>query len=362
MCNCTSKCLKLLIFLGCIVLLGVGAVLIWAGYYISKLTFLDSLDIDYIQTAWIIIIVCGCVSIAISILGFFGAWKDKSLLLGIFIVFGFIISLILIAFGAALIYARTFSEDYLGTEKKCLDHFEDADEGCDLAGIAMCHLYCPCKADNKYIDELRIKYLNDSVENQIYAYKDIGAENIKECNPCIEADRYTQNYSDAIDYDQYQDLVDWVDNNIGVDISSDCSVTAEEYKDKYFDSSVRKYFPMLKWVENTFDCSGLCTPQEVYLFSDADNGEPSGSCREELNDWIQEKFLQFGIISIIFGIYLLAVVMFACCICCCCKNCKGDSNVKEKDSINEENDDNKKKVKDNNSHDEYEIVPKTDKD
>ena len=323
MCCCfPARCLKFFIFIACILIIGVGAVLIWAGYQLMNLPFLESLGYSFVGY---IIIACGAVLIFISFLGFLGAWKDKKLLLSIFILFGVIIGIILIALGAAMIYARGMADDYLKTEKDCLDNFESADEGCSYAGDAMCRLYCPCKASNSYIDSLRTKYQDESVEKRIYAYSDEGAENVVDCDPCIEANKYTDSQTGSIDQETYDDLVDWVQENLDIDIENNCDVTASEYKDKYFTSSMRKYFPLLRWVETSFDCSGLCTPQEVFLFSDADNGKPSGSCRGELNDWVQENFMTFGIVAIIFGAYMVLVIFFSCTVCCCNKRKRPDS-------------------------------------
>ena len=305
-----------------------------------NLTFLDSLGYKFIGY---IVIACGSVLIIISLVGFFGAWKEKKVLLAIFIIFSILIGFLLIALGAVLIYARQMSDDYLKTEQDCIDNFESADEGCTYAGNAMCHLYCPCKAANAYIETLRENYKNETIEKQIYAYEDIGAETIVDCDPCIEADKYKDEASEAISESDYNNLVEWVQENLNMNISEDCSVTTSEYKDKYFTSDMRKYFPLLRWVEKSFDCSGLCTPQEVYLFSDADNGEPDGSCRQELNDWVQENFVTFGVISIIFGAYMVLVVFFSCTICCCSKKKTDEKKEKKEKDYRKEKDEKKEK-------------------
>jgi hypothetical protein len=349
MCCCfPAKCLKFFIFIACILILGVGAVLIWGGYQVLNLAFLKSLEYSFIGY---IIIACGAVLIVNAFLGFLGAWKEKKLFLSIFIFFGLLIGIVLIAVGAGMIYARGMADDYLKTEKDCIDNFKDAEKGYNYAGDAMCRLYCPCKADNDYIDQLRELYKDSSVDKKIYAYSDIGAKTIVDCDPCIEVEKYNDNDSSAIDKDTYNNLVAWVKDKLDIDISKKCSVTTSEYKNKYFTSSMRKFFPLLRWVENSFDCSGLCTAQLVFMFSDADNGKPSGSCRKELNDWVQENFLTFGIVGIIFGVYLLLVVMFSCTICCCKKKparlVDGDekkshekSKSKEKSRVEDDNDPN----------------------
>ncbi|CAG9322683.1 unnamed protein product [Blepharisma stoltei] len=63
------------------------------------------------------------------------------------------------------------------------------------------------------------------------------------------------------------------------------------------------YLPFLKWMEKKFDCSGLCTAANLYLFSDINRGVPDGSCRQEIYDWIQDNFLTYGIIALAFGLF-----------------------------------------------------------
>lgn len=284
-CCCPPKCLKLLIFIACIVLLGVGAVLIWSGYQLQNSIFLDLIGFQY---AGYIIIACGAALILISFFGFIGTWKEKKLLLCIFIFIGVLISAIIIAFGAIVIYVRNISEDYLGDEEKCHDQFEDADTGTEKVVDALCTLYCPCLATDSYT----VSYL--STIEEPYSFPDQGAKNVLDCDPCLAIPEVSE--------EQQTEIIDWVKANLNMDISTtDCSVTSSEYKDKYFTSSMRKYFPLLKWVEESFDCSGLCIPRDLFMFSDVNNGEPKGSCMTELNDWVSENFLTYGIVSIILG-------------------------------------------------------------
>ncbi|OMJ87516.1 hypothetical protein SteCoe_10771 [Stentor coeruleus] len=314
-CCCPPKCLKLLIFIACIILIGVGAVLIWAGYQLQNSIFLDLIEFKY---AGYIIIACGAALILISFFGFVGTWKEKKLLLCIFIFIGVLISIILIAFGAIIIYARKLSEDYFGNEADCHDQFEDADKGTEKVVEALCTLYCPCLATDTYT----ISYLGTL--NEPYSFSDKGAKNVLDCDPCLAVP--------DVSVDQQDTIINWVKENLNLDISvDDCSVSATEYKEKYFTSNMRKYFPLLKWVEESFDCSGLCIQRALFMFSDVNNGEPKGSCMSELNDWAAENFLIYGIVSIILGSYMVLVMFMSCTICCCNKkkNKVQDSNTKQ---------------------------------
>ena len=207
------------------------------------------------------------------------------------------------------------SDDYLSSESKCKDNYESAENAYQYAEDAMCKLYCPCQASNAYIGLLKAQAGN-ATEDKFYVYADKGATTILDCDPCMEIDT-------VISEETYTNLVDWVKENLNIVVSrDDCDISSSQFKDKYFTSSMRTFLPLLKWVEEEFKCSGLCVKRSVYLFSDVDNGEPDGSCRKELNDWVQVNFQTMAIVGIIFGCYMILVVFFSCTICCCQKRKK----------------------------------------
>lgn len=288
-CCCPPKCLKFLIFIACVLIIGVGAVLIWAGYQLQNSIFLDLLEFAY---AGYIIIACGAALILVSFLGFIGTWKNKKLLEAIFIIFIVLIAIIIIAFGAVVIYARKVAGDYLGNKDDCKNQFGDAEDAAAKVEEALCKLYCPCLATDNYVKGY-VSNLTDP-----YSFEDKGAKNVLDCDPCLAIPEVDQALQDQI--------IEWVKNNLNMDITTtDCSVTATEYKDKYFTSDMKKYFPLLKWVEENFKCSGLCERRNIYMFSDVNNGEPENGCITEIYDWTQSNFLTYGIVSIIFGSYLV---------------------------------------------------------
>lgn len=309
MCCCLPpKCLKLFIFIACILILGIGAVLIWGGYQLLILSVLKSFGYSFIGY---IVIACGAVLILIGFLGFIGSWKQQKFLLAIFIIFGFIIGLFLIGIGAAAIYSRGVIDDYLSSETKCAENYKSVENAYEYAEDIMCKLYCPCKAKNEYIDSLAQSAADESQENQYYVYTHQGAKTILDCDPCFEMEK-------TISEDTKNTIIEWIEQNLGIKVTENtCSVTSSEFKDKYFTSSMRTYLPLIEWIEDQFDCSGLCIVRSVYLFSDVNNGEPSGSCRKEFNDWVQKNFQIVGIVGIIFGTYILLTILFSCTLCCC---------------------------------------------
>ncbi|OMJ93169.1 hypothetical protein SteCoe_3991 [Stentor coeruleus] len=312
-CCCAPKCLKFLIFIACVLIIGIGAVLIWAGYQLQNSIFLDLLEFAY---AGYIIIACGAALILVSFLGFIGTWKEKKLLEAIFIIFIILIAIIIIAFGAVVIYARQVADDYLGNKEDCHNQFGDADDATQKVVEALCTLYCPCLATDAYL----INYIAVNV-TEPYSFSDQGAENVLDCDPCLAIPVVNTTLQDEI--------IQWINEKLKMDVSiDDCSVTTSQYKDEYFTSDMRKYFPLLKWVEENFKCSGLCYPRGLYMFSDVNNGEPENSCITEINDWAQSNFLAYGIVSIIFGFYLVLVLFMSCTVCCCPKKKKTDEESK----------------------------------
>ena len=89
--------------------------------------------------------------------------------------------------------------------------------------------------------------------------------------------------------------------------SKNCSISSSQFQDNYF-SGETKYIPLLKWIETTFDCSGLCTKETFYLFSNINRGESVNSCLSEVHSWAKDHFLTYGIISIILGLYMVLYI------------------------------------------------------
>ncbi|OMJ77995.1 hypothetical protein SteCoe_22276 [Stentor coeruleus] len=312
MCCCPLRYLKFLIYIACVLIIGVGAVLIWAGYQLQNSVFLELIELTYIGY---IIIACGAALILVSFLGFIGTWKEKKLLEAIFIISVILITFVIISFGVTVISTKKIAKDYLGNESDCHNQFGDADDATQKVVEVLCTLYCPCLATNDYI-KLYVADLTNS-----YSFIDQGAKNVLDCDPCIAIPE--------VNTTQQDEIIQWVKYNLNMDISTtDCSVTTSEYKNKYFTSDMRKYFPILKWVEENFKCSGLCYQRELYMFSDVNNGKPENSCTKEINDWAQSNSLAYGIISIIFGCYPILVWIMSCTVCCCPKKEKADGESK----------------------------------
>lgn len=295
MCCCFSlSALKWTMYINCILVLGVGSVLVWVGFLIQSSEFVQVLQFSY---SGFIVIACGGVLIGIAFLGIIGAWKERKFFLTLFIILGVVIGVLLITFGGVLIYIKTLSEDYLKDKTSCISKFEKADTASKIATEVFCTLYCPCSLDTTIVDV---------VVDGLYKGS---SDNVLVCNPCESIQTYTADVQDQ--------LIAWIKNELGYTVTvTNCGVTTDEYENAYFEGYTT-YLLLIQWMEEKFMCSGLCTAQELFMFSDVNQGIPVGSCFQLVSDWVQKNFLNYGVISIILGIFQLSILFFAAILCCC---------------------------------------------
>ena len=295
MCKCLSAtALKWFIYTSCLIVLGIGSVLVWIGFLIQSSSFVQVIQYSY---TGFIVLACGGVLIFIAFIGIVGAWKQRRFFLTLFIISSIIIGILLISFGGVLIYLRDLSSSYLKDEKSCRDHFEKADDTSQRASNVLCKLYCPCEIEDEQAAEL-----------QIDGFYKGSALNVKNCNPCESIQTYEPQVQ--------QELILWIQEELGIQVNvTECAITSDEFQDKYF-TKYEKYIPFITWLEKKFTCSGLCTQQNILYYSDV--GEiPSESCYEDLETWSREVFLNYGIVSIILGLYQLGILYFTLSLCLC---------------------------------------------
>ena len=271
--------------------------LIWVGYLVQASPFIQVLDFTY---AGYVVICCGAFLIFLSFVGLIGAWKQRKLLLGLFIVFNIVVGVLLICFGGVLIYLRTISDEYLENESTCLEKFPKANNVSAHAAEVYCTIYCPCSLDT------------EKVNFNLSSNSRGSAKNIMNCDPCETMETHT--------VEEQNDLIDWVNYTLGYTVNStDCNILSEDYKKRYFTSKQLNYIPLITWIEEKFECSGLCTNQSLLMFSDVNNGEPNGACYDDLKAWANKNFINYGVISIVLGSFQLFVLSFASSLCCCPK-------------------------------------------
>jgi hypothetical protein len=299
MCNfLTAPVLKWFIYLSCIIVLGIGSVLVWVGFLVQSSSFVQVLEYSY---AGFIIIACGGILIFVAFIGIIGAWKLRRFFLTIFIISSLIIGVLLVSFGGVLIYLRNVSADYLSSTGSCRKHFQDADDASMKAASVFCTLYCPCNLDTSTAAKL-------GVQNP---YKGSSVSAIT-CNPCESIQTY--------DPSVQQHLITWVNNTLGYTVNAtDCAVTITQYNDAFYTSKYENFFVFTTWIEQQFSCSGLCTQHPLYYFSDVTVGTPKQACYSSLNGWAQNDFLVDGIISIALGLYQISIIYFAFTLCLCPK-------------------------------------------
>lgn len=299
MCNClTAVTLKWLIYTACVIVLGIGSVLVWVGFLVQSSAFVQVLEYSY---SGFIVIACGGILIFIAFIGIIGAWKQRKFFLTLFIVSSLIIGALLITFGGVLVYVRQISEEYLKDKTSCIEHFPKADYTSILASEVFCKLYCPCSLEIEVANSLGFTDF----------YKGSAISTI-ECNPCESIQTYTIEVQD--------ELAAWVNTTLGYEINAtDCGVTTTQYSNKYYTSVYEKYIPLLTWVEKKFECSGLCTQQKILFFSDINQVLPTEACYTSVNEWAQRNFLNYGIVSIALGIYEIFIIYFAFALCLCPK-------------------------------------------
>ena len=298
MCCClSSTALKWIIYCSCLLILGIGCVLVWVGFLVQSSEFIQVLQFSY---SGFIVIACGGTLIFISFFGIVGAWKQNKFFLSSFIIFSVIIGVLLITFGGVLLYVRSLSHQYLQNEDKCRLHFPSVDNTTIQASTVFCQLYCPCSLDRSILNVTISDFYKGSADNML------------ECNPCESIQTYNTSTQD--------ELISWIYTDLSYTVNvTSCGVTATQYQNGFFSAKYQSYIPLLTWIENQFSCSGLCTPQKIFMFSDVNQGLPSGACYQQVNDWAQENFQNYGIISIILGVFQIIIILFSSTLCCCPK-------------------------------------------
>lgn len=293
-----ARKLKYFIYSSNISLLGIGSILIWIGFLIQSSDYVQLLEYTYIGY---IILFCGSSLIIISFIGIVGAWKTNYFLICLYTLSVILIGALLIIFGAIILQLRNKSSEYFSSKSNCIKHFKDADQVSVLSSKVLCKLYCPCNLDEDTASQLGLQNF----------YKG-AALNIKSCNPCEKIQTYEP--------DVQQELIVWMRNVLGANVTvTECAVTSQEFKEKYFEGKYFQYFSLLAWVEDKFGCSGLCTAQNVQVLNDVRNDVSGNACFRYVENWSQEKFLAYAIASIIIGVYQFCTLFFSLSLCYCPK-------------------------------------------
>jgi hypothetical protein len=65
--------------------------------------------------------------------------------------------------------------------------------------------------------------------------------------------------------------------------------------------------PVFADLEKTYSCSGLCTKNKYYVYSDVNKGPPLNTCEAGLKDYITSNFYNYGV-----GFSVMSVWFFVC--------------------------------------------------
>jgi hypothetical protein len=241
---------------------------------------LEAEDLDYIGY---IILALGAGIVALGLLGLISTCTKSRCLLSSFTSFALLIGLATVGIGAVLLYGREQVGEILKTEKDCAEstEFKHANSAVQAGDDIMCTDDCPCQMD----PDLVVSYSQLGVDVVLGS-----AENVETCDPCSTMPTSSSS-------------------------SVDCQ-SSDELVDKYFSNDEQGYFSLLEWLENKFDCSGICYPATFYLFSDVNNGLPEDSCMDSLKTWLKEQLLLYGLITLTCGLVLLLAAVLALCMCC----------------------------------------------
>jgi hypothetical protein len=196
------------------------------------------------------VLVLGCLMIPMAFFGITTGVFPKRLLL-------IICSALLAAFSVACIVTsivilvrRDEIADTLSGKDDCRDNdfYEEADDEIIAGSKIFCTPLCPC--DLKPTTELDTMPPGGFYQGS--------AKKVPEC-PCTEG---------------MMTSVPMFDFPPGMPLRpEDCKRIRKIFIDEFLNGK-DKYFDLLEWMEEEFDCAGLCTEIDYYLFSDINEGNP----------------------------------------------------------------------------------------
>lgn len=283
-CPNLSKRVRTILFISCIVSLALGCTIIWTGFALSSSVLVQSLNYSAIGN---ITTACGVFLLVISITGMYSLYKQDYRLYLLYSVSSILFGIVLILMSGYALHIKKLSGQVLMSHSECLKNFKSAENLTKKGGEVICGLYCPCEASSTLLNS----------GEQIYQGSARQASN---CNPCENIQIYNE--------DTQSDIVEWVKDTLNYNITViTCAITANDFNDRYYEDDELEYVEFVAWMESQLGCSGMCTKQDKYLFSNVKSGLPDGACYKKLKIWASETFQAFGIIGILFSAYQLAL-------------------------------------------------------
>jgi hypothetical protein len=245
-------------------MLGVGGFFVWWGNEYYDLELMEETKerpkILSVLVLGAFLLVIGLASIAVGLI-------PKRLLISIYSMVMILTALACIVISIVIFVRMNEIGDTLSDRDSCRDNdfYEEADDDVIAGSRIFCTAACPCQIDSD----------TDLDNMPPGAFYGGSATSVPEC-PCTEGMILSAPLAGL---------------PAGTPISAgDCKVIRESLIDTLLDGK-DEYFDLLEWMEEKFDCSGLCTEMDYYLFSDINRGNPDDNCRDAVNDWLQEILL-----------------------------------------------------------------------
>ncbi|KAL4506901.1 hypothetical protein ABPG72_001322 [Tetrahymena utriculariae] len=264
-----------------ILLLGIFWIVFSAILYSKDKDVTDNSKYDIYRGALILGIAFGSLLVIWAIIGLIGACKKNNCLLGTFNFGIFLFLLISIAILVLSIIFAVYLPDYKNDRK--------------------------CTQKSLLID---LKTLNDQ------SYQAL-CQNSCQCNfkgtPTQALQQDIINYSEAQGALRVQDCQ--IFKNFGL-------------------SNQNSNSDLLRAIENTFDCSGFCSINKYYVFSNVNNGFPSKDCKVEMINFLDNNNKRVIIAAAVLTFFLFLTFILS--ICLCVKKPKGE-NFYERNKIGQYN-------------------------
>lgn len=252
--------LKTIVGISCILTLALGVIAIICGATLGK----DEVFVSDVENSRKIImgvtIGFGVFLIVLAVFGFIGACKKSSLCLTLYNIGIAIFFVIFLAIAiAAFVVFKKYSSDDIQSMNLCKDQswLQTLDNYATEGNRLLCSGACPCGANS---------------------------------------------------------TTTWVITNSSLDTISGGPVKVQDCPN--YNYSNNNDVNVMKYLEEKFDCAGVCTTSTYYVFSDLNRGQPTDECSQKLMDTLLKYSKQIGAVTIVIAVVLLLIMVFSCCLCC----------------------------------------------
>eukprot|EP00824_Muranothrix_gubernata_P019355 TRINITY_DN389_c0_g1_i2.p1 TRINITY_DN389_c0_g1~~TRINITY_DN389_c0_g1_i2.p1 ORF type:complete len:304 (+),score=23.62 TRINITY_DN389_c0_g1_i2:27-938(+) len=273
-CACFGlKCMKIWVMLSAILLFLLGAGFAYFCFTLSKSELAEAANIkSYLLAIGVCFLI---VMIFISFSGCYGAKTLSKKALFIYILF-----MLLLTAGFVFVFyylynnRTTYTDDI---DAICEENAEGQKDWVvalkesypDNMYTYFCSATCPCKADKTEFTQ---------ADQTSTIYPDMKTDSVNGKTTLPDCDSYKQLYSN--------------------------------------DPPDDKYIALMGVLEEEFNCSGFCSKEPFYYFSDVSRGVPEKGCQESLKDFIQQKFMIIFVVSLLLAVFCFSVLLSSCALCC----------------------------------------------